>query len=374
MKILTIVSGGRISNGALLAAISNAHGLADRGDDVSLLVPQDSFVDRHIDRARVNVLNGTLDRWPLTELSRIRQWVVEHEIDIVHTHCSRASAFGVLLRRLYGIPVVATAHANKLQLHWCFNDHVVAVSDATRRFHISHNLVPPWKISTVLNPIDTNRFKPIDDEQRSVLRASVNLPPDSTLLCIIGNVIPRKGHADAVKALARIIDIVPSARLVIMGRGSEKDTKDVERVAEKFGVADKLCWLGYREDAASLMAAMDIVVCPSIDEPFGLVAPEALACQVPVIATAVGGFQTTIQDGETGYLVRPRCPEELAAAMLQLIRNPSLRRSFGQQGRRWVCEHLSPDAHFEQLCAVLSNVAEHATAYRRKTKVKLKAA
>jgi glycosyltransferase involved in cell wall biosynthesis len=374
MKILTIASGGGLSNGALLAAINNAHGLAERGDAVSMLVPPGSFVDRNIDRSRVEVLHSSLNRWPFTELNRVRRWIEEQEIDVVHTHCSRASAFGVLLRRLYGVPVVATAHANKLQLHWCFNDHVVAVSDATRRFHISHNLVPPWKITTILNPIDTKRFKPASEETRLAVRVSHDLPEDSLLLCIVGNVIPRKGHADAVQALAKIVDLVPHARLVIMGRGGEQDTKAVKQVAEKFGVSDKLCWLGYREDAASLLAAMDIVLCPSIDEPFGLVAPESLACEIPVIATAVGGFQTTIQDGETGYLVKPRCPEELAAATLQLIRNPSLRRNFGQQGRKWVMEHLSPDAHFSQLRSVLQRVADNATSYRRRIKSNLKVA
>jgi glycosyltransferase involved in cell wall biosynthesis len=374
MNILTITSGGGTSNGALLAAIQNAHGLADRGDTVSMLVPPGSFVDRNIDRSRVQVLHSPLDRWPLTELSRIRHWIAEHGIDVVHTHCSRASAFGVLLRRLYGIPVVATAHANKLQLHWCFNDHVVAVSDATRRFHISHNFVAPWKITTILNSIDTERFKPVAEDSRLALRSSINLPSDSLLLCIVGNVIPRKGHVDAVKALAKVIDLVPSARLVILGRGADEDTKVVKQVAEKFGVSDKLCWLGYREDAASLIAAMDIVLCPSLDEPFGLVAPESLACEVPVIATAVGGFQTTIQDGETGYLVKPRCPKELADATLQLIRNPSLRRNFGQKGRRWVMEHLSPDVHFSQLRGVLERVAGNATTHRRRNQGNAKAA
>ncbi len=374
MKILIIASGGQISNGALLSAVHNAHGFVDRGDCVSMLVPQDSFVDRNIDRTRVNVLNSPLDRWPLTELSRIRRWIEDHEIDIVHTHCSRASAFGVLLRRLYGIPVVATAHANKLQLHWCFNDHVVAVSDATRRFHISHNLVVPWKISTILNPIDTDRFKPVSDEKRLALRSAINVPTDSLLLGIVGNVIPRKGHIDAVRAIAKIVDLVPSVRLVIVGRGSDQDTKVVKQVSNQLDVSDKLCWLGYRDDADSLIAAMDMVLCPSLDEPFGLVAPESLACEVPVIASAVGGFQTTIQDGKTGYLVKPRCPDELAAATLQLIRNPSLRRNFGLQGRKWVMENLSPDAHFSQLRSVLQRVADNATADRRRSKSKLKAA
>ena len=177
-----------------------------------------------------------------------------------------------------------------------------------------------------------------------------------------------------MRAIRKIVNLIPSVRLVIVGRGSDQDTKVVKQVADQLDVSDKLCWLGYRDDVDSLIAAMDMVLCPSLDEPFGLVAPESLACEVPVIASAVGGFKTTIQDGITGYLVKPRCPDELAAAMLQLIRNPSLRRNFGLQGRKWVMENLSPNAHFSQLRSVLQRVADNATAYRRRTKSKLEAA
>lgn len=367
MRILTITSGGQISNGALLAAIQSAHGLADRGHDVSFLSPANSFADKHVDRSKLQVINGNLNRWPLNELTRTRDWIEQNAIDIVHTHCSRANAFGVLLRRLYGIPVVATAHANKIQLHWCFNDHVVAVSDATRRFHIRRNLVLPWKISTLLNPIDTHRFQPTSESEKTAVRESLGLFPDSVLLSIVGNVIPRKGHIDAVRAVAKIASHVPTVRLAIIGRASEEDRKPLEQEAARLGVAENVLWLGHRDDAAALMAATDILLCPSLDEPFGLVAPEALACEVPVIATAVGGFLTTIQDGETGYLVRPRSPGEIADAALQLVRNPSLRRCFGRRGRSWVTEHLSPNAHFSTLEATLHTVINKSL-HRRKAK------
>jgi glycosyltransferase involved in cell wall biosynthesis len=366
MRILTIASGGSTSNGALLAAIASAEGLASRGHEVTVLTPKGSFVDSRVNRKRVSVLNGSLDRWPLTELRRIRDWSDAHDIDIVHTHSSRASAFGAMLRRFYGIPTVATAHANKIQLHWCCNDHVIAVSDATRWFHMSRNLVAPWKITTVLNAIDTERFKPISQSHRDQVRLELGTTPNAILLGIVGNVIPRKGHVDAVKALATLVERFPETRLVIVVRGSTEDVKEVQQVADDVGVRDALIWTGYREDIASVLGCLDVLLCPSLAEPFGLIAPETLACEVPVIATRVGGFLTTIQDGETGYLVRTRAPEELANAASQLLRNPELRRRFGIQGRQWVQANLSPGPHFDSVERILSDVAKTARRSNRR--------
>ncbi len=160
MRVLTIASGGSEPNGALLSAVHTAHALSNRGHEVFVLAPRDSFVARSTDPHLAQVVNSPLNRWPLSEVNRIGRWCRDHQIDVMHTHCSRASAFGVMLRRIHSIPVVATAHATKIQLHWFLNDHVIAVSEATRRFHIRFNLVLPRKITTVLNPVDTERFRP----------------------------------------------------------------------------------------------------------------------------------------------------------------------------------------------------------------------
>jgi len=357
MRILTIASGGYSSNGALLASIASAAGLAHRGHDVTMLTPEGGYVDRHINRDVVPVIHSSLSRWPLSELRRIRDWIVDHEIDVIHTHSSRASAFGAILRRVYRVPTVATAHAMKIQLHWCCNDHVIAVSDATRRFHICRNLVAPWKITTALNTVDTNRFQPISSTHRDAIRASLGLDPQSPVLGIVGNIIPRKGHCDAVMAIAKIRYQFPGAVLVIVGQGTDAEIDRVRRIAVAAGVDDAVIWTGYRDDVAVLLGAFDLLVSPSLNEPFGLIAPESLACEVPVIATRTGGFLTTVQDGQTGFLISKRSPEQIAVAAIQLLRNPSLRRSFGIQGRQWVMEHLSVDQHFKTVETILSNVA-----------------
>ncbi len=377
MRVMLIASGGSVPNGALCSAIHTAHGLADRGHHVTMLTPEGGYVAQQIDRVRVGFLTSPLVRWPLSEVKRIRDWVVDHHVEVVHTHCSRASAFGAMLRQIYGLPVVATAHANKIQLHWCCNDHVIAVSDSTRSYHIRHNLVLPWKITTILNSIDTRRYAPLDPPQRLAVRRQIaalsvreasedsslvgSSPEDVTvgapLIGIVGNVVKRKGHIDAIAALPVIVARYPRARLVIMGHGSEEELALLRAKAILMGVEKHLLWAGHRADANRWMAAMDVIACPSLEEPFGLVAPEALACQTPVVATRLGGFLATVREGESGYLVDRRSPPQLATAILRLLDDPSRRLRFGLAGREWVTEHLSIERHFSRVEAVLESAA-----------------
>lgn len=101
---------------------------------------------------------------------------------------------------------------------------------------MSRNLVAPWKITTVLNAIDTERFKPINQVRRDEILLDLGTTPNAILLGIVGNVIPRKGHVDAVKALATLVERFPETRLVIVGRGSTEDVKEVQQVADEVGV------------------------------------------------------------------------------------------------------------------------------------------
>lgn len=364
MRVLTIASGGSDPNGALLSAVHTAHALSRLGHEVSVLAPQDSFVARSIDSSLAQVITSPLSRWPLTEIHRIGRWCREHQIDVLHTHCSRASAFGVMLRRLYSIPVVATAHATKIQLHWFLNDQVIAVSEATRRFHMRFNLVAPRKITTVLNPVDTERFRPVNLATKAALRAELGLASNAVLLGIVGNVIPRKGHADAIKALAGLVTQYPAAKLLIIGRGCQAEIERLTMLADQLGVANSIIWLGHRDDIAPLIGSLDVLLAPSLEEPFGLIAPEALSCEVPVVASRLGGFLTTIQDNQTGYLVKARSPHSLAEATAKLIDVPEKRRQFGQAGRLWVKQHLAPNAHFAAVEAVLFKAAAM-TGHRR---------
>jgi glycosyltransferase involved in cell wall biosynthesis len=153
--------------------------------------------------------------------------------------------------------------------------------------------------------------------------------------------VERKGIADAVRALRD----VPGAELHIAGGAGgdgsatlarEPEARRLRALAEELGVGDRLVLRGRVERAAmpALLRSADVVVCAPWYEPFGIVPLEAMACGVPVVATAVGGQVDTVVHGLTGLLVPPRDPGALAAALAALLEEPERRAGLGRAGRR----------------------------------------
>jgi glycosyltransferase involved in cell wall biosynthesis len=155
---------------------------------------------------------------------------------------------------------------------------------------------------------------------------------------VVSRLVERKGVGNVVSALAE----VPGAEVVIAG-GPDKaelprneEARRLMGLAEQAGVADRVRLLGRvdRADLPALLRSADAVVCVPWYEPFGIVALEAMACGVPVVASAVGGLVDTVVDGVTGVHVPPRSPHDLAEALRCLLGDPVLRRRLGAAGAR----------------------------------------
>jgi D-inositol-3-phosphate glycosyltransferase len=162
--------------------------------------------------------------------------------------------------------------------------------------------------------------------------------PGLARFVVVSRLVERKGVGNVVTALAG----VPGAEVVIAGGPDEADlAKDDEarrlmRLAEEAGVADRVTLRGRveRADLPALLRSADAVLCVPWYEPFGIVALEAMACGVPVVASAVGGLIDTVVDGVTGVHVPPRSPHHLAGALRWLLEDPTLRRRLGAAGAR----------------------------------------
>jgi glycosyltransferase involved in cell wall biosynthesis len=156
-------------------------------------------------------------------------------------------------------------------------------------------------------------------------------------LLYVGRLVMRKGIGNAITALAD----VPGAELVIAGGPDpaelhlDSEVKRLRRLAESRGVSDRVRFLGRvdRSGLPGLYRSADVVMCVPWYEPFGLVAVEAMACGVPVVASAVGGLSDTVVDGVTGVHIPPRRPDLAAAAVRRLLADPGLRRRLGSAGR-----------------------------------------
>jgi len=152
----------------------------------------------------------------------------------------------------------------------------------------------------------------------------------------IGRLVPRKGFDTVIRALAAM----PDAELLIAGGpaaeelAGDREARRLQQLARRLGLDDRVRLVGAvpRPDMPALLRSADLVVCAPWYEPFGIVPLEAMACGVPVVATAVGGFVDTVVDGATGTLVPPRRPEALAGAMRKLLAEPFWREAYGTAG------------------------------------------
>jgi L-malate glycosyltransferase len=215
------------------------------------------------------------------------------------------------------------------------------------------------KVTVAPSPVDLKRFDP-DRVDRVRARTALNLGAEPAL-AVIAQITPWKGQATAVEALALLEEEGVRARLLIVGSvkfASAATRYDNPaylqalhaRVADR-GLTDRVVFTGERADVPELMRAIDVLLVPSWEEPFGRSVIEAMAMGTPVVATSVGGPAEVIADGVNGRLVEPRSPASWASALGELLADPDLLRGMAEAGRRTAVQ-FERGNHVEQVLAV----------------------
>jgi glycosyltransferase involved in cell wall biosynthesis len=203
-------------------------------------------------------------------------------------------------------------------------DRVIAISDSLRRFTEQTAGV---RASTVRYGL--------------AVPLGVAAQRSSGELLAVGRLEPQKGVDILLSAMREVVREVPAARLLIAGEGTQR--RALEGFAQDLGVAEHVEFLGQRSDVAQLMAGCALFVHAARWEGFGLVMLEAMAAEVAIVATAVGGVVEIVVDGETGTLVPGDDPRALASAILALLREPARARAMAAAGRRRLETHFNPE-------------------------------
>jgi len=217
----------------------------------------------------------------------------------------------------------------------------------------------------VLHPgCDTERFRP--RETGSELRQRVlGHHCGKKVILTIGNLVERKGHDMVIKALPKVLRVVPDAIYLIVGDGACRPK--LEDLASEMGVRDHVVLAGYLSDhhLPEIYALGDVFVMPSrarIEncdvEGFGLVFLEASACGKPVIAGRSGGIPDAVDHGVTGYLVDPGDPDEIAEYLIRILQDPTLAGRLGESGRKRVLREFTWDHFASKLRQILSSVVD----------------
>jgi L-malate glycosyltransferase len=360
VKILQVVS-GQFVNGALVHVDLLTRELLKRDHEVQLLCRPRSWIWRRLHRTGIKKTKSEMNRFPPQELIRIAKWIRQENFDVIHTHMSRAHFFGVLLKPLIRIPVVATAHTSHFQLHWRFNDLVIANSDSTRQYQHQMNRVSAKRLITIPCFIDLQKFSITDAETRLRMRSELGLVPDQPVVGVVGAVTPRKGQLELIQALPQLIERFPNLKLVFIGQ-FERDSSYYRRIRRTLfekRLFRRVIWVGRRNNVHELIQSLDLCAVPSLKEPLGLCALEAMAAGIPVAAADIGGLREFVTGDQTGVLFDPRNPKEVAHQIGRLLENNQLREALKANSRALVREFFSPEATTAKIESAYRSVIEH---------------
>ncbi|GAB4255992.1 MAG: N-acetyl-alpha-D-glucosaminyl L-malate synthase BshA [Acidobacteriota bacterium] len=332
-----------------MVASELALALASRGHEIHVISYARPF---RLGEFRENVLVHEVDiaSYPLFQYppyalalaTKMVEVARNHQLDLIHSHYAVPHAASAYLARAIlgdaGLKTVTTLHGTDITLVGLDSsfyevvrfaieqsDAVTAVSRYLKERTISEFAVRR-PIHVVYNFVDTERYLPQSDHCVREYFA----PQGEKLLIHASNFRPVKRVGDAVRVLARIREEIP-ARLLLVGDGPER--LFVQQLVKELKLTDHVVFLGQQDYLERILPCTDVLILPSEQESFGLVALEAHACGVPVVAARVGGVPEVVEDGMTGFLVPVGEIGEMAAQVLRLLADDQLHREFSRRAR-----------------------------------------
>jgi glycosyltransferase involved in cell wall biosynthesis len=312
--------------------------------EMAFALPRDSpFYDK-LAAEGFTVYGLTISRNPfnlrnVSALCAIWKLVRSGRYDIVHTHTSVGGFLGRIIARINRVPLILwTIHgwsfdypmgtALRRPFFWTiekfldrFTDHYVAISNNMQEVGIKAGISARDKVTVIYHGIET-ADAPITGA-RPASRAGSTHPVVGT----VGRLEPQKGVDDFLKAASMVKQRFPRARFVVVGDGPLR--KELERLSTTLGMEGDVVFAGWQENVAAHLARMDIFCLSSRWEGFGIILLEAMAANVPIVATRVGGVPEIIVEGKGGILVSPGQPAEMADALCRLLADADMRERMG---------------------------------------------
>ncbi len=325
--------------------------------------------DKGVLRAEVERLGiGEITSYPLNsffnrnfaqQLRRLRRFLIEREIDIVHTHGLYTNVFGIIGAALARVPVRIASRRETGGLRngirrwgerraFHLSHALIANAEAVRRELIAEG-VPSEKVLTVYNGLDVERVAPQPALPREEVLLALGLPheDDRRFVTIVANVRhPVKDHPMFLRAARRVRERIPQAAFVVAGEGELMPA--LRSLAGELGVERDVFFTGRCERVAELLAVSEVCVLSSKAEGFSNAILEYMAAGRAVVATDVGGAREAILEGETGYLVPSGDDAMMAERIISLLSEAERTRQMGERGRRIVREKFSCEAQLER--------------------------
>lgn len=337
-------------------------------------------VSRGLGRARAVLRNAGA----AANLVSVARWCQRNDVDIVHvTERPRQTLFGLMVAKLAGCACLIQAHISHYphdatrfaNLRLRLADAVVGVSTFTADTYLRNGRLDPSRVFAVHNAVDTTVFHPlVADAARSHMRRHFGLRQDGPVVGFVARLMRWKGHERLLEALALVRRDLPEVQLVLAGESLDSAPDGhgtyhdyLVRRANALGITNAVSFPGFvpREDMPAFYGALDLVVHPAPEEPFGLAVVEAMASGRPVIASDRGGTPEIIRDDIDGLLVPVDSAEAIAASMRRVLTNADLSTRLARAARERVVTTFTPDKQAAHVLEVYRTVIDRRRATAR---------
>lgn len=354
MKILMVITRGDAIGGAQIHVRDLSRGLAEAGHAVTVVAGSAGVLTDALEGSGIatRVCPSLLrEIHPIRDLRSVlllRRIIREERPDLVCAHSTKAGIVGRIAARLSGVPCLFTAHG------WAFADgvpepkrtvyrllerlvsplaaRVICVSERDRQIGIAAGM-PAGRLVTVHNGM-------VDTPARTVADTGIKNPAGAMRVIMVARFAAQKDHRTLITAMRG----VDGATLDLVGDGPDLDA--MRTYAEEVGMADRIRFLGARDDVAALLAGSDVFVLSSNWEGFPLSTLEAMRAGLPVVVSDVGGAAEAVVNGVTGFVVRPRDVDALRRRLATLASDPVRRAAMGRAGReRFVARYTFAHAY-----------------------------
>lgn len=294
---------------------------------------------------------------------RLRKEIAAFRPDIVHAHDYKTNLLGLLCRPKQS-KLLTTVHGyvsrgGKLEVYYYLDrfalrrmDYVIAVSEDLEH-HVVEMGVDRERVCTIDNAIDEDLFQRRRTSREA--RVELGLHPDRLLIGGVGRLATEKGFDLLIDATEQLIKAGMDLELVIIGEGDQRQALEAQIASTDY--SDRMHLLGYRSDTLQLYEAMDLFVLSSLREGLPNVVLEAMAMDVPVVATNIAGVPKLIRDQHNGLLIREGEVEPLRVAMAELIENSGKREALARQARETIVESFSFSARMAKMREIYLNVS-----------------
>lgn len=307
----------------------------------------------------------------LTRLGRLLRYFRENKTDVAHYVLRYPLAMASLLpaAALAGVPVrlvtdqLVFAHGPvpakdrlKKRLGCLAVDACIAVSQENKACLVNAFGVPGRRISVIHNGVPDLSLSPTEaEEARRRLRSEWGAAGDRCVVGTVARLSPQKGIFDLLDAAAAVRQQGPQVLFLVVGDGELRP--EVEAGIRDRRLEGTVRLLGFRQDIGAILSALDLFMLPSHMEGLPLSVAEAMSASLPVVATAVSGTPEMVVSGETGLLVSPRCPAQLAEAVLSLAGDPRRAAAMGEAGRERFVTMFRSDVMLARTLALYADLA-----------------